>query len=95
MRTTLDRCAVSHETRESGHDGHEFVRDESLPVWRDWYSFRHFYSTEINRASGSSETASRALGNSKEVFNKHYDGLKDVRADVHKAVVGAMAGLTA
>jgi hypothetical protein len=48
----------------------------------------------VRQECGSSETASKALGNSKEVFNKHYDKVAEVPKDVRIAVNGATRGLT-
>jgi integrase len=95
IRPAFNLCATCGETEDAKHDGHKFRRDESLPQWNGFYSFRRFHGTEIRQACGSSETASRALGNSKEVFDKHYDKVQAVPSDVRKALVSAMAGLTA
>jgi integrase len=90
----LSRCVVCKKAESADHPGHEFERDETIPPWRGWYSIRRFHGTVVRQESGSSETGSKALGNSKEVFNKHYDKVAAVPSDVRKAVNGATRGLT-
>jgi len=38
--------------------------------WKSWYALRRFHGTEVRKESGSSDTASKALGNTKEVLDK-------------------------
>ncbi len=40
--------------------------------WYGFYSLRRFHGTEVRKESGSSDTMSKALGNTKEVADKHY-----------------------
>jgi hypothetical protein len=54
---------------------------------------RRFHGTEVRKESGSSDTASKALGNSKEVLDKHYLKPDGVLPDVRKAVKDAVSGL--
>jgi integrase len=94
IRPALSRCSVCKQAAAADHDGHEFERDESVPKWVSWYSVRRFLGTVVREESGSSETGSKALGNSKDVFNRHYDKPTQVPSDVRKAVNGATRGLT-
>lgn len=91
----LSRCVVCKKAESASHEGHEFEGDDSVPQWHGWYSLRRFHGTVVRQESGSSETASKSLGNSKEVFNKHYDKPTEVPSDVRRAVNDAMRGLTA
>jgi len=61
--------------------------------WHKWYSVRRFHGTEVRKGSGSSDTASKALGNTKEVLDKHYLKPDGVLPDVRKAVKDAVSGL--
>ena len=61
--------------------------------WHGWYSLRRFHGTQVRKAA-TSETMSKALGNTRVVADKHYLKSTEVLPDVRKAVVGAMAGLT-
>jgi len=54
---------------------------------------RRFHATAIRKESGSSDTASKALGNTKEVLDKHYLKPDGVLPDVRKAVKHAVSGL--
>jgi len=47
------------------------LRKAGIP-WHGFYSLRRFYGTLIREQSGSSDTASKALGNSKDVADRHY-----------------------
>ncbi|HXP71778.1 MAG TPA: site-specific integrase [Candidatus Dormibacteraeota bacterium] len=94
IRPALWRCVVCKKAESASHEGHEFEKDETVPRWRGWYSVRRFHGTVVRQECGSSETGSKALGNSKEVFNKHYDKPTEVPSDVRKAVNGATRGLT-
>lgn len=53
---------------------------------------RRFLGTQV-RMHADSETASKALGNSKEVADKHYIKPQTVLPDVRKAVNDAVSGL--
>ena len=61
--------------------------------WHSWYALRRFHATAIRKESGSSDTASKALGNTKEVLDKHYLKPDGVLPDVRKAVKDAVSGL--
>jgi integrase len=88
----LNRCSICKETESAEHKGHEFQRNESLPVWHGWYSLRRFVGTEV-RMKSDSETSAKALGNSKAVADKHYIKPETVLPDVRKAVNDAISGL--
>ena len=88
----LTRCAVCKKGEAAKHEGHKFERDETLPRWHGWYSLRRFLGTQV-RMQSDSETSAKALGNSKEVFDKHYNKPHTVLPDVRKAVNEAVAGL--
>lgn len=60
--------------------------------WPEWYALRHFLGTQV-RMQSDSETSSKALGNSKEVFDKHYNKPTEVLPDVRRAVKNAVSGL--
>jgi integrase len=89
----LSRCVVCKQAEAAKHEGHEFQRDESVPKWISWYSVRRFHGTVVRQECGSSETGSKALGNSKAVFDRHDDKPTEVPSDVRKAVNGATRGL--
>lgn len=59
--------------------------------WPEWYALRRFLGTQV-RMHADSETASKALGNSKEVADRHYIKPTEVLPDVRKAV-NAVSGL--
>ena len=61
--------------------------------WHSWYALRRFHATAIRKESGSSDTASKALGNTREVLDKHYLKPDGVLPDVRKAVKDAVSGL--
>jgi integrase len=61
-------------------------------AWKGWYALRRFHGTQV-RTKSTSDTASKALGNSKEVFDKHYLKPDAVLPDVRKAVKRAVSGL--
>jgi integrase len=91
---SLNRCAVCHKMEsEHAKAGHQFSRDETLPRWTGWYSFRRFHATAIRKESGNSDTMARALRNTKEVATAYYLKSTEVLPDVRKAVDAAMAGL--
>jgi len=92
IQPALTRCGVCHESESAKHEGHEFVRDETLPQWHGWYSLRRFHGTMV-RGEASSETTSKALGNSKEVADKHYIKPTGVLPDVRRAVIAGTQGL--
>lgn len=60
--------------------------------WPEWYALRRFLGTQV-RMQTDSETASKALGNSKEVLDKHYVKPTEVLPDVRRAVKSAVSGL--
>ena len=60
--------------------------------WPEWYALRRFLGTQV-RMQADSETASKALGNSKEIFDKHYNKPTEVLPDVRRAVKSAISGL--
>jgi len=91
---TLARCAVCKKSKAEEHEGHAYRRDD-LPEWKGWYSLRRFHGTQVEQESGSTETMSKALGNSPAVAAKHYSKPAEVRPDVRKAVTIALSGLTA
>jgi integrase len=67
--------------------------DPTLPKWTGWYSIRRFHGTQVRHKSKSSETAAKALGNTKEVLDKHYLKSTEVLPEVRKAVKQATSGL--
>jgi integrase len=89
----LSRCAVCKEAESAKHKGHAFERDVTLPKWHGWYSLRRFHGTQVRHEAGNSDTSAKALGNSKDVFDKHYLKSTEVLPDVRKAVNSAMRGL--
>jgi integrase len=91
----LSACAVCGKPKDEKHDGHTYARNENLPEWRGWYSFRRMVGTEVEDKSASVETASAGLGNSPAVMTKHYSKPKAPRQDVRKAYNAALSGLTA
>jgi integrase len=88
----LSRCAVCKQRESADHEGHAFERDETLPTWNGWYSLRRLHGTEVRKVS-SSDTTSKALGNSPKVFEDHYNKQRAVLPDVRTAVNSAMTGL--
>jgi integrase len=60
--------------------------------WRGWYSLRRFLGTQV-RMHSDSEIASKALGNSRAVADRHYIKPETVLPDVRKAVNDALSGL--
>jgi len=91
----LSRCAVCKKAETDKHEGHQFRRDETLPLWPRWYALRRFHGTQVRHESGNSDTMSKALGNSRAVADKHYLKSTEVLPDVRKAVNDAMRGLSA
>jgi len=61
--------------------------------WHGFYSLRRFHATQVRMESQSSETAAKALGNSRAVADKHYIKPTTVLPDVRKAVNDAVSGL--
>ena len=61
-------------------------------TWKGWYALRRFHGTKV-RMKSNSETGAKALGNSKEVFDKHYLKPDAVLPDVRPAVKRAVSGL--
>lgn len=62
------------------------VLKEKGIAWHGFYSLRRFHGTEVRKESGSSDTMSKALGNTKEVADKPYLKPDGVLPDVRKAV---------
>jgi len=60
--------------------------------WPAWYSLRRFHATQV-RGQSSSDTAAKALGNSREVADKHYIRPSEVLPDVRRAVNDGLRGL--
>jgi hypothetical protein len=84
----LSRCAVCKKAESGTHKGHTFERDETLPQWHGWYSLRRFHGTQVRHEAGNSETMSKALGNSKEVADRHYLKSENVLPQrLHKSLV--------
>lgn len=92
IRKALNICVVCKNPESAKHEGHEYRRDESLPTWPEWYALRRFLGTQV-RMQADTETASKALGNSKEVADRHYIKPTEVLPDVRKAVKNAVSGL--
>lgn len=92
IRDALNVCATCKRPESAKHEGHEYERDAILPTWPEWYALRRFLGTQV-RMQADSETSSKALGNSKEVFDKHYNKPTEVLPDVRKAVKSAVSGL--
>jgi len=42
----LTRCRVCGGI-EQGHAGHEFEKDETVPVWKDWHAFRRSLASNL------------------------------------------------
>jgi hypothetical protein len=94
----LSKCAVcgvsQAEHDDEQEDGsHPFKLDDSGPKWQGWYSLRRFLGTQVRLNADSTETTAKALGNSKEVADKHYVRPTEVLPDVRKAVNEALSGL--
>lgn len=66
--------------------------EEAKIEWPGWYALRRFLGTQV-RMQSNTETASKALGNSKEVADRHYIKPTEVLPDVRKAVNSAVSGL--
>jgi len=94
LRDALNRCVICNEPESAKHKGHQFQRDQSLPEWHGWYSLRRFHGTQVRQKAGNTETMSKALGNSKEVADRHDLKPTEVLPDVRKAVNEAFRGLT-
>ena len=90
----LNLCAVCKKRETEEHQGHTFRRNESLPQWHGWYALRRFHGTQVREQAGSSEVMSKALGNSRDVADRHYLKSTGVLPDVRKAVNDAFRGLT-
>lgn len=61
-------------------------------AWKGFYALRRFHGTGV-RMQSNDDTGSKALGNSKQVFNKHYLKPTEVLPDVRQAVNRAVSGL--
>jgi integrase len=66
---------------------------EAGVTWHGFYSLRRFHATQVRMESKSSETAAKALGNTKDVCDKHYIKPQTVLPDVRRAVNDAFLGL--
>lgn len=66
--------------------------EEAKIEWPGWYALRRFLGTQV-RMQANTEAASKALGNSKEVADRHYIKPTEVLPDVRKAVISAVSGL--
>jgi hypothetical protein len=88
----IEKCSACGKSKLSHADDLFFELDESLPEWHGWYSMRRFLGTAV-RMHGSRETSAKALGNSKEVAERHYIKPNAVLPDVRKAVNDALNGL--
>lgn len=66
--------------------------EEAKIEWPGWYALRRFLGTQV-RMQANTETASKALGNSKEVADRHYIKPTEVLPDVRRAVNSAVSGL--
>jgi integrase len=93
IASALTRCATCKGEESAEHEGHDFQRDETLPHWHGWYSLRRFVGTEV-RMKADSETAAKALRNTKDVADKHYIKPQTVLPDVRKAINDATIGLS-
>jgi hypothetical protein len=93
LRATSARCAVCHVPKSAEHAGHTYVRDMARRQWPGWYASRRRLWTKVREKFGSGDTASKALGNSREVANPHYIKPGAVLDDVREAVNAAAAGL--
>lgn len=87
---SLSRCTVCQKSQLADHKGHNFERDARTSVpWFGFYSLRRFYGTQLREQSESSDTASKALRNSKEIADKHYNKPVAVLPDVRRAAEAA------
>ena len=87
-------CSICHKSElKHGETDHAFELSASSLQWHGWYSLRRFHGTQVRQQCDNSDTAAKALGNSKKVFDKHYDKSTEVLPDVRKAVNSAMRGL--
>jgi integrase len=66
--------------------------DAAKIEWHGWYALRRFLGTAV-RMTADGETMAKALGNSKDVAEKHYLKPTAVLPDVRKAVNDAVSGL--
>jgi integrase len=93
----LNRCSICQKS-ELQHDAktdHNFKRDADASIpWFGWYSLRRFHGTQVRENAGNSETMAKALGNTREVADKHYNKATQVLPDVRRAVNDAMRGLS-
>jgi len=61
-------------------------------TWRGWYALRRCHGTEVRKHTNG-DTMAKALGNTKEVANKHYLKVTEVLPDVRRGVTAAFSGL--
>jgi hypothetical protein len=95
IRARVSRCAVCQQAESAEHKGHQFQRDEKTSVpWFGFYSLRRFYGTEVRLKAGNSDTSSKALRNSRDVADRHYQKAVEVLPGVRIAANSAMSGLT-
>ncbi|HEV2340249.1 MAG TPA: hypothetical protein VGS15_00455 [Candidatus Acidoferrales bacterium] len=82
---SLERCATCHEmkTKHAKAD-HEFVRDDSLPVWRGWYALRRGCATLATSLDGALAAKSLLRHANIATTQAHY--IKSVPAEAIRAV---------
>jgi integrase len=49
IKPALEKCVVCKMSKYDHSDGHEFKRDNSLPVWHGWHAFRRGLATNLHR----------------------------------------------
>lgn len=62
-------------------------------AWNGFYLLRRSHATRVRMESKSSETAAKALGNSRDVCDRHYIKPQAVLPDVRRAVNDAFSKL--
>jgi integrase len=61
----LDVCSVCRESKdEHKTDGHEFQRNETLPAWHGWHSFRRGLATTLHQLGVDDKTIQAILRHS-------------------------------
>ena len=78
VKPTLRQCAVCGKLESKHEDaGHDFQQDNSLPVWRGWYSLRRGVGTAVASLAKDSLSAKGLLRHSSvSTTERHY--IKDV-----------------
>jgi len=56
----LNRCAVCKKAPHSAN-GHEYVRDETMPKWHGWHAFRRALATDLHSSGAAVKVAQGAL----------------------------------